>query len=216
MTTPLLEGTDAKMENGVVVGAKMSKSADNYIGITEPPLVMLRKVMQIDDDVIFRYFELLSAQSNEEIAELKRREKATGATRRRSRRSSRARSITRFHDAEAAASAAPPSSRASTPSDAIPDDVAGVTLTTEGPTLWIAKALSSAGLVKSTGEGKRLVEQGGVEVDQASVIDDRNLQLERASVPPPRRLEEPPLRQHHRRSDNVSPSRTTRTPQQMW
>ncbi len=53
-----------------------------------------------------------------------------------------------------------------------------ITLTTDGPTLWIAKALSGAGLVKSTGEGKRLVEQGGVEVDRVRVTD-ANLQLER-------------------------------------
>ena len=52
------------------------------------------------------------------------------------------------------------------------------TVATEGPTLWIAKALSSAGLVKSTGEGKRLVEQGGVDVDQVRV-SDANFQLER-------------------------------------
>src|SRR5262245_50308142 len=77
LTTPLLEGTDAKIEHGVVLGKKMSKSADNYIALTEPPIVMFRKVMQIDDDVIFRYFELLSARSSAEIAELKA-EKAAG------------------------------------------------------------------------------------------------------------------------------------------
>jgi tyrosyl-tRNA synthetase len=62
--------------------------------------------------------------------------------------------------------------------DAIPDDVPEITVATDGPTLWIAKALSSAGLVKSTGEGKRLVEQGGVEVDRVRVTDPQ-LQLER-------------------------------------
>src|SRR5262249_32057996 len=63
MTTPILEGTDAKIEVGPngekkIVGKKMSKSADNYIAIQEEPLAMFRKVMQIDDDVIFRYFDL--------------------------------------------------------------------------------------------------------------------------------------------------------------
>jgi tyrosyl-tRNA synthetase len=67
MTTPLLEGTDARIENGKIVGKKMSKSADNYIGIQEPPIDMFRKVMQIDDEVIFRFFELLSSLSNAEI-----------------------------------------------------------------------------------------------------------------------------------------------------
>jgi tyrosyl-tRNA synthetase len=176
LTTPLLEGTDAKIENGVIVGKKMSKSADNYIGLTEPPLVMFRKVMQIDDDVIFRYFELLSSRSSQEIADLKR-EKAEGRDPREIKALFARELITRFHD-EAAARAAETEFKQVYGGHAVPENVEEVTLTTEGPTLWIAKALSSAGLVKSTGEGKRLVEQGGVEVDQARVTDP-NLQLER-------------------------------------
>ena len=176
LTTPLLEGTDAKMENGVVVGKKMSKSADNYIGLTEPPLVMFRKVMQIDDDVIFRYFELLSARSNQEIAELKK-EKAAGRDPREIKALFAKELITRFHD-EASALSAEAEFKKVYGADAVPDDIEEVTLTTEGPTLWIAKALSGAGLVKSTGEGKRLVEQGGVEMDRVR-ITDANLQLER-------------------------------------
>ncbi|MBX3215961.1 MAG: tyrosine--tRNA ligase [Labilithrix sp.] len=176
LTTPLLEGTDAKMENGVVVGKKMSKSADNYIGLTEPPVVMFRKVMQIDDEVVFRYFELLSARSNQEIAELKK-EKAAGRDPREIKALFAKELITRFHDA-AAATAAEAEFKSVYGADAVPDDVDEVTLTTDGPTLWLAKALSGAGLVKSTGEGKRLVEQGGVELDRARVTD-ANLQLER-------------------------------------
>lgn len=176
LTTPLLEGTDAKMENGVVVGKKMSKSADNYIGLTEPPVVMFRKVMQIDDEVVFRYFELLSARSNQEIAELKK-EKAAGRDPREIKALFAKELITRFHDA-AAATAAEAEFKSVYGADAVPDDVEEVTLTTDGPTLWLAKALSGAGLVKSTGEGKRLVEQGGVELDRARVTD-ANLQLER-------------------------------------
>jgi tyrosyl-tRNA synthetase len=176
LTTPLLEGTDAKIDNGVLVGKKMSKSADNYIGLTEPPGVMFRKVMQIDDDVIFRYFELLSARSNEEIAALKR-QKADGADPREIKASFARELITRFHDAGAATEAEAEFKRVYG-ANTIPDDVQEVTVATDGPTLWIAKALSSAGLVKSTGEGKRLVEQGGVEMDRVRVTDP-NLQLER-------------------------------------
>src|SRR5271165_2199738 len=72
MTTPILEGTDARFEAGAVIGKKMSKSADNYIGIQEPSEAMFRKAMQIDDDVVFRFFELLSGRSNEELAALKK------------------------------------------------------------------------------------------------------------------------------------------------
>ncbi|HEY8076829.1 MAG TPA: tyrosine--tRNA ligase [Labilithrix sp.] len=176
MTTPLLEGTDAKIENGVVVGKKMSKSAENYIALTEPPLAMWRKVMQIDDDVIFRYFELLSSKSSEAIAQLKR-EKKEGRDPREVKALFARELVTRFHD-EAAARSAEAEFGQIYGKDAIPADVPEVKIATDGATLWIAKALSSAGLVKSTGEGKRLVEQGGVEIDQVRVTD-ANHQLEK-------------------------------------
>ena len=176
MTTPLLEGIDAKMENGVVTGAKMSKSADNYIGLTELPLDMHRKVMQVDDEVIFRYFELLSSRSNEEIAALKQ-EKAGGRHPKEIKALFARELVTRFHDAAAAQAAAAEFEKIYA-GDAVPADVKEFSLSTDGPTLWIAKALSSAGLVKSTGEGKRLIEQGGVELDQVRVTD-ANLQLEK-------------------------------------
>lgn len=169
LTTPLLEGIDAKMQNGVVVGAKMSKSADNYIGLTEPPVTMFRKVMQIDDDVVFRYFELLSTISNERLAELKK-ERAEGRDPREIKALFGREIVGRFHGEEAARTAEA-EFKSVYGGDAIPDDVPTVEVATDGETLWIAKALSSAGLVKSTGEGKRLVEQGGVEIDRVRVTD---------------------------------------------
>ena len=60
VTVPLLEGLDAKVVDGKIVGKKMSKSADNYVGITEPPAEMFRKLMLVDYVVIWRYFKLLS------------------------------------------------------------------------------------------------------------------------------------------------------------
>ena len=176
LTVPLLEGIDAKMEGGVVVGAKMSKSADNYIGLTEEPLVMHRKIMQIDDDVIFRYFELISARSNADIQSLKE-QKGNGRHPKEIKALFAREIIARFHDDAAAVQAAAEFEKIYA-ADAIPTDVPEHTLTTDGATLWIAKALSSAGLVKSTGEGKRLVEQGGVEVDQVRITDG-NHQLDR-------------------------------------
>ncbi|WP_394821881.1 tyrosine--tRNA ligase [Pendulispora albinea] len=178
LTVPLLEGTDARIdENGHVVGKKMSKSAGNYIGLKEDPLTQYRKVMQIDDDVIFRYFELLSSLSTEAIADLKRA-KQSGERKPQDIKALFARElVTRFHDAQAAETAEADFQRIYA-SDALPSDIPEQTVTTEGATLWIAKALSSTGLVKSTGEGKRLVEQGGVELDQQRVTDPQ-LQLER-------------------------------------
>jgi tyrosyl-tRNA synthetase len=176
MTTPLLEGLDARVENGKIVGKKMSKSADNYIGLLEEPLSMYRKVMQIDDDVIFRYFELLSTRSNEEISELKKA-RAEGRSPMEIKALFAREIVGRLHGSDAEEHAAREFARIYS-ADAVPDDIPQVTVPTEGPTLWVAKALSSAGLVKSTGEGRRLVEQGGVEVDRVRVTDP-NLQLER-------------------------------------
>jgi tyrosyl-tRNA synthetase len=174
MTTPLLEGTDARIEDGRIVGKKMSKSADNYIGLQEEPLTMFRKVMQVDDAIIFRYFELLSSKPSAEIAALKA-SVAAGKDPREVKALFADELITRLHGAESAKKAA--SDFAGIYAEgAIPDDVASHTVQTQTPTLWIAKALSSVGLVKSTGEGKRLVEQGGVEVDRVRVTDV-NLQL---------------------------------------
>jgi len=68
MTTPLLEGTDARLVDGKITGKKMSKSADNYVGIDEPPFEMLQKLMLVDDAVVWRYMDLLSSRSTEEIA----------------------------------------------------------------------------------------------------------------------------------------------------
>ena len=169
MTTPLLEGIDARFEDGHVVGKKMSKSADNYIGLTEEPLAMFRKVMQIDDDVIFRYFDLLSSKSNAEIAAL-RDERRAGRNPMEIKALFARELVTRFHDAAAAEKAATDFAGIYS-RDAVPDEVPELEVKIDGETLWIAKALSAAGLVKSTTEGRRMVEQGGVEVDRKPTRD---------------------------------------------
>ena len=170
LTTPLLEGLDAKLgPDGRVVGKKMSKSADNYVGLDEPPLTQFRKLMQVDDDVVFRYFELLSTRSSAEIEALR-------AARREGRspleiKAELAREIvTRYHDADASAKAEA-DFKSVYAADAVPDDVPEHSFATDGDGLWIAKALSLAGLVKSTNDGKRLVEQGGVELDRVRLTD---------------------------------------------
>jgi tyrosyl-tRNA synthetase len=163
MTTPILEGTDARLENGVVVGKKMSKSADNYIGIQEAPEVMFRKAMQIDDDVVFRFFELLSRRSNDEIAALKR-ERAGGRNPMEIKALFAREMVERFHDAAAADHAAREFERVYS-KDAVPEDVAVVVVEpAPGSKVDLAWALKQANLVASTSEGRRLIEQGGVEV----------------------------------------------------
>lgn len=173
MTTPILEGTDARFENGVLVGKKMSKSADNYIGLTEPPLEMYRKCMQIGDDVIFRFFELLSARSAEEIAALRAQGPLVAKA------SFAAEIVTRFHDA-AAAEEAKRGFEGSYLKSGVPEDVPERTFPAEGETLWLAKALLLAGLVSSTSDGRRQIEQGAVQLDSVRVNDPKH-QLARGS-----------------------------------
>lgn len=170
MTMPLLEGTDARVENGQIVGKKMSKSADNYIGIQEPPDTMYRKAMQIDDDVIFRYFDLLSSRNNEEIAALKA-QRGAGRDPREIKALFAREIITRFHGAEAAGQAASAFEQTYT-KGAVPDDVPLVEVAATG-VAELAWALRQAGLAATTSEARRLVEQGGVEVEGARTMDPR-------------------------------------------
>lgn len=174
MTTPLLEGTDARFENGKVVGKKMSKSADNYVGLDEAPEVMFRKLMQVGDDVVFRYFDLLSLRSTADIAAL-RAERVAGRNPMEIKALFAHEMVSRFHSESAALQAAA-AFKAVYSNDAVPDDVPTVDVATETDTLWIAKALSATGLCSSTGDGKRLAQQGGIEVDGARV-SDAQLQL---------------------------------------
>lgn len=177
LTVPLLEGTDARLEGATIVGKKMSKSAGNTIGLQEPPSAMFRKCMQIDDKVIWRYFELVSTASRADIETMKRECAERGGDARPYKERFAREIITRFHgDGHADRAAAEFASTYG--ADEVPENVAEVDVPTEGATLWIAKALSAAGLVKSTGEGKRLVEQGGVELDRVQVRDAQT-QLQR-------------------------------------
>ncbi|MFO0658564.1 MAG: tyrosine--tRNA ligase [Polyangiaceae bacterium] len=181
VTTPLLEGLDAKLVDGVIVGNKMSKSADNYVGITEAPLTMIRKCMQIDDAVIWRYFELLSSRSSAEIAALKTRaESATALLDRLAPKQEFAvEMVRRFHDDAAAQHAWEEFKRVYLKLDGggLPDNIPEHSLPGGEGGLWIAKALSATALAPSTSEGKRMVKQGQVEID-GSKIDDDTLKLQ--------------------------------------
>jgi tyrosyl-tRNA synthetase len=171
MTTPLLEGIDARIEDGRVVGKKMSKSADNYIGVQEPPEDMFRKAMQIGDDVVFRFFELLSRRSNEELAALKA-DRASGRNPMEIKALLARELVERFHGSEAAARTASEFERVYS-KDAVPQDVPVVEVTPTG-VAELGWALKQAGLAPSTSEARRLVEQGGVEVDGVRVTDPRH------------------------------------------
>ena len=167
LTMPLLEGLD-----GV---NKMSKSLNNYIGINEPPEIIFAKLMSISDDLMWRYIELLSFESLETVAKCKADVKA-GANPRDVKVRFAQEIVARFHSqADAEKALQDFQTRAK---GGIPDDVPEMTVSIEGATIGIAQLLKMAGLVESTSEAMRAIEQGGVKLDSEKV-SDKNLQLNR-------------------------------------
>jgi tyrosyl-tRNA synthetase len=163
LTMPLLEGLD-----GV---EKMSKSKGNYIGITEPANSMFAKVLSINDVQMWKWFTLLSFRPEAEIAVLKREVEAGRNPK--DAKVQLAHEITaRFHGAAAAAAAAEDFQRRA--AGGVPDDVAEVSLA--GGPLGIGALLKQAGLVPSTSEALRLVDQGGVRID-GDVVSDKALKV---------------------------------------
>ena len=159
---PLLEGTD-----GV---EKMSKSKGNTIGITEPANTMFAKLLSISDELMWKYFTLLSFRSETEIAQL--RAQVQDGRNPKAVKVELAHEITaRFNGTEAAQQAqADFELRAR---GGVPDEIPEVALTAP---LGIGALLKQAGLVPSTSEAMRLIDQGGVRVD-GSVVGDKALQL---------------------------------------
>lgn len=164
LTMPLLEGLD-----GV---EKMSKSKGNYVGITEPANTMFAKLMSISDTMMWRYYELLSFRSMAEIAQFKK--DVDGGRNPRDIKVLFAQEIvTRFHSPQAAEDAlADFNNRAK---GGIPDEIPEVSLT--GAPLGIGQLLKQANLCPSTSEALRMVEQGGVRIDGATV-SDKGLKVE--------------------------------------
>ncbi len=173
MTTPLLEGINAKAdEKGNVVGEKMSKSGGNYVGLDEPASEQVRKLMLVDDGVIFRYFELLSRASSADIAALRADVKAGKKHPKEAKKAFALEIAARFHG-EGAATAGLREWEARFETDAAPTELETARVETDGETMWLPKALHSAGLVASSSQGKQLVEQGGVELDGVRVSDPK-------------------------------------------
>jgi tyrosyl-tRNA synthetase len=171
MTTPLLEGTDARVIDGKIVGKKMSKSADNYVGIDEPAFDMLQKLMLVDDAVVWRYMELLSARSTAEIAELKASVEANRVSNLDAKELFAMEIVRRFHPLEAGEAAL--ARRKSVAAGGLPEDIAEISVSTDTDALLVGKALALAGLAPSATEGGRLVKGGAVHIDDAVVKDDK-------------------------------------------
>ena len=163
LTMPLLEGLD-----GV---EKMSKSKNNYIGITEDANTMFAKVLSINDELMWRWYTLLSFKSMADIDVL-RAEVAAGRNPKDAKVMLAKEITARFHSAAAADAAEQDFINRS--KGGVPDDIPDVAL--NGAPLGIAALLKAAGLAPSTSEGNRLIDGGGVRVD-SSVISDKGLKL---------------------------------------
>ena len=167
MTTPLLEGLDGVQ--------KMSKSLGNYVGITDPPGEMFGKIMSVSDDLMWRYFELLSFRTLDDVAALKRSVQ-DGLNPRDAKFELGLEIVARFHD-DAAANNAKKEFIARFREGAMPDEIPEVSLSSEGGAMGIAHLLKGAGLVSSTSEAFRMIKQGAVRID-GQRVEDRGLGIE--------------------------------------
>jgi tyrosyl-tRNA synthetase len=168
LTMPLLEGLD-----GV---EKMSKSKNNYVGISEPANSMFAKILSISDEQMWKWFKLLSFKSLAEIAALQG-EVSAGRNPKEAKVLLAKELTARFHSAAAAEAAEADFNNRS--KGGIPDEIPEVSLS--GAPLGLAHVLKSAGLVASNSEGMRMIEQGGVRID-GTVVSDKGLKLEAGTV----------------------------------
>lgn len=175
MTTPLLMGTSASLQDGELVGAKMSKSLDNYVGVDEPPGEQFGKLMSISDEAMWHYYELLSELTVAQQAELKQDLTDGKIHPKQVKVDLAAEIVTRFHSAEAAQQAIA-EFEARFARGEVPADMPHFDLPAEGNGLRLTSALVMADLVKSKSDGRRRIQQAGVQVD-GQKISDVDLQL---------------------------------------
>lgn len=158
---PLLEGLD-----GV---NKMSKSLGNYVGINEPPREIFGKLMSVSDELMWRYYDLLSFRPGMEIAKFKD-EVAAGRNPRDIKVMLAQEIVARFHDLKAADDALA-EFEARFRQGALPDDMPEIALQNGGVPLAVLQVLKQAGLTASTSEAMRMIEQGGVRANGEKVVD---------------------------------------------
>ncbi|MRG27387.1 tyrosine--tRNA ligase [Laceyella tengchongensis] len=165
LTMPLLEGLD-----GV---KKMSKSLGNYIGVDEEPNNMYGKAMSIPDELMVKYFELATDLSLEELEELKQG-LADGTIHPRDAKMRLGRTLVRMYHGEQAAQEAEHHFKTVFQQRDLPDDMPEVQVNAadlEDGRMWIVALLSKLGLVATNGEGRRMIQQGGVRINQEKVTD---------------------------------------------
>lgn len=165
ITMPILEGLDGVQ--------KMSKSLNNYVGIADSPDMMFGKLMSISDDLMWRYFELLSFRPLSEIAAW-RQACRQGANPRNCKVKLAQEIIERFHDAESAKQALD-NFEARFQRGAVPDNIEQIELQIDGEEWAISRLLKEAGLTSSTSEAIRMINQGAVKIDGEKISDSKLL-----------------------------------------
>ncbi|MGH7856007.1 MAG: tyrosine--tRNA ligase, partial [Candidatus Binatia bacterium] len=166
LTMPLLEGTDAKLVDGALIGQKMSKSLGNAIGITEDPVEMFGKLMAISDELMTRYYELLSLAGREVPAKLRRGEMHPMEA----KKALASELVVRFHGPEAGERAAAEFEKRFQKRE-LPTDIPEIGFRGDGERVSLARLLAETGLAKSNSDGRRLIGQGAVRIDGGKVTD---------------------------------------------
>jgi len=172
MMVPLLEGLDGVQ--------KMSKSLGNYVGITDAPNDMFGKIMSISDELMWRYYDLLSFRPLDEVAALKQ-QVVDGANPRDIKILLAKEIIARFHN-DAAAEAAHQDFTQRFSKNALPDDIPELTVAAGGAAMPIANLLKEAGLVDSTSEAIRMIKQGAVKLNGDTKVEDTKLEVAAGST----------------------------------
>jgi tyrosyl-tRNA synthetase len=174
MTGPILEGLDAKMVDGTIVGDKMSKSLDNYVGINEPAEQIFGKLMSITDDLMWRYYELLSSRSLKDVTALKAAVEQGREHPKAAKVAFAEELVARFHGAEAAKKAVSDFEARFAKKELNAAELPLFELSLGGAVkAFVAKVLLDAGLVTSNSEARRLITQGGVKVSGEKISDPK-------------------------------------------
>ena len=160
ITMPLLEGLDGVQ--------KMSKSLNNYIGITESPKEMFGKIMSISDELMFRYYELLSTLDPKEIEKIKEGVKEGRLHPKDIKKKLAIEIISRFHSPSEAIQAAEEFERVFKYKEE-PEEIEEIDIYLSEKKIWLPKLLQLVGLTQSSSEGKRIIQQGGVKVNRQRV-----------------------------------------------
>ncbi|MHB8419412.1 MAG: tyrosine--tRNA ligase [Myxococcales bacterium] len=172
LTTPILEGLDAKLVGGQLVGEKMSKSLGNYVGVTEAPGQMFGKLMSISDDLMWRYYALLSRKTPADIKLLEEAVRAGTFHPKQAKVALAEEIVARFHGEGAGKTASLEFERVFS-KGALPE---GVPLTIETQAIpTLPAALVTCGLCASKSEARRKIAEGAVDIDQQRCTDDKRV-----------------------------------------